>query len=60
MMFAALFISLCISCVLSVLWISAMDRADALERARRGEPQMVTPSLPRAIAIPTAYRKGRP
>jgi hypothetical protein len=44
-----------LSAVLAVLWVSAMDRSDARERARRGQPEYV--GLPPMMAIPTKWRR---
>ena len=40
-----------------IAWIAALDRNDALTRARRAAPVMVAPVLPVAICKPAAYRR---
>lgn len=53
----ALLLSFVLSLVWAVLWIGMIDREDARRRRRMsGLPTITT--LPRAAAIPTAYRRA--
>jgi 4-amino-4-deoxy-L-arabinose transferase-like glycosyltransferase len=57
-MFWALFFSFALSCLICLAWIGAMDREQS-RRTKRAGVIPVCRELPRAVAIPTAFRRNR-
>lgn len=56
-LFIALLGSFALSALLAIAWVSALDRAERYRLGRQSIP--AARELPRAVAVPTAWRNQR-